>query len=406
MGVNKEISKEAMEVIEGIKLIKSLKRKAKEELAKGINAETVEQIFNEVTTIERLSAEESFHFFRSIFKITNDDKFNPVSLFKSSNEEPPPVREDGKKITKDNNPRFYFNYNHKLKFSTKNYNEDTRRVVMALFRKSATLEEAYGKDLYDFNLDELTQFFKSLKAKTLRSLQNQISTVERYVHYSIKLTENGINYASAFDSRDKIESLLDKVAEENMIFDKDEIMEMVEFADNPQDGVIVGLLFDGVSHKNEFEELIELTKDNIDFDNRVINLEDRQVPMSDRTYLAVKGALDTSLKYISITGETSRSYKIAEGENVLRGLRGKNKVKPQIINQRLLRIKEIFDYEYLNATTIVYSGQIHLAKELFKSGLDIDTVVSKVLERFGIPSNISSQHYLKGRLEKYVGLNK
>lgn len=49
------------------------------------------------------------------------------------------------------------------------------------------------------------------------------------------------------------------IKEENMMFDKDEIMDMAMSADNAQDGVILVLLFDGVSHKNEFDELINLT---------------------------------------------------------------------------------------------------------------------------------------------------
>ena len=88
-----------------------------------------------------------------------------------------------------------------------------------------------------------------------------------------------------------------------------------------------------------------------------IILEDRNVPISTETAILVRRALDED-KYVSITGEKARKYKIAEGDNVLRGLRGKNKVKGQIISQRLLRIADTFEYPYLNATTVSYSGQL------------------------------------------------
>ena len=50
------------------------------------------------------------------------------------------------------------------------------------------------------------------------------------------------------------------------------------------------------------------------------------------------------------------------------------KLKVQIINQRILRIKQKWGYEYLNATTITYSGQIHYAKKLLDEKIPMDDV--------------------------------
>lgn len=184
-----------------------------------------------------------------------------------------------------------------------------------------------------------------------------------------------------------------------MMFDKDEIMEMAMSADNAQDGVILGLLFDGVNHKNEFDELINLTEDNIDEENQEIILEDRIIPMSTETSILVNRALKED-GYVSIKGETARRYKIADGINILRGLRGKNKVKGQIISQRILRIAEIFDYPYLNATTISYSGQLHHTKKLLDGGMELDNVVSMVLQRFGIDDDSAAKFSLKQMIVK------
>ncbi|WP_050552613.1 phage lytic cycle repressor MrpR family protein [Bacillus cereus] len=288
-------------------------------------------------------------------------------------------------------------------FLTSKYSVNTQRVAKALFRKTAEIENNKGKDLYSFNKEELAEAIKSLKAKTVRSLQDKVSTIERYIDFAKDNGKTKINYATLFDTREKLEQLLDKEAEENMRFDKDEIMEMAMSADNAQDGVILGLLFDGLSHKNEFEELVNLTEDNIDEDNQQIVLEDREepIPMSTETAILVRRALEEDT-YVSIKGENSRRYKIAEGTNVLRGLRGKAKVKGQIISQRILRIAEIFDYPYLNATTISYSGQLHLAKELINDGKNIDDVVPIVIKRFNINDNLASRFQLKIRIESFM----
>lgn len=117
--------------------------------------------------------------------------------------------------------------------------------------------------------------------------------------------------------------------------------------------------------------------------------------MSAETAILVRKALEENI-YVNIKGETSRRYKIAEGINILRGLRGK--VKGQFISQRILRIAEIFDYPYLNVTTVSYSGQLHLAEQLLDSGMELDNVVSMVLQRFGIDDDSTAKFSLKKRI--------
>ncbi|HDX9580273.1 TPA: hypothetical protein ROX88_003906 [Bacillus pseudomycoides] len=123
--------------------------------------------------------------------------------------------------------------------------------------------------------------------------------------------------------------------------------------------------------------------------------------MSIETSILVRRALEEDT-YVSIKGETSRRYKIAEGINVLRGLRGKAKVKGQIISQRILRIAEIFEYPYLNATTVSYSGQLYYAIKLINDGKSIDDAVPIVIKRFGMNDNPSSRLYLKTRVGDFM----
>ncbi|MGR5954323.1 hypothetical protein ACT7DP_30665 [Bacillus paranthracis] len=67
----------------------------------------------------------------------------------------------------------------------------------------------------------------------------------------------------------------------------------------------------------------------------------------------------------------------------------------------------LFEYPYLNATTISYSGQLHLAKELIEEkGVNINNAIIAVLKRFALPINNSSQFTLKNRIEKYLNLSK
>lgn len=140
------------------------------------------------------------------------------------------------------------------------------------------------------------------------------------------------------------------------LFEKDEIMAMAEDADNAQDGVIIAFLFDGLSHRNGFEELINLKRKDIDFEEGIIRLKDREISISHETKVLVQGALEQNRPYISIKGETSCTYKIAEGDNVLRGFGEEVLVNEKIISNRIQNLEEKFGYENLNAETIYYSG--------------------------------------------------
>lgn len=396
--------KSMSQVLQGIKVMPAtVSARIISDLMSGVDKKRASDFLKSDLDLDIMTEKEQFRFLKQLYNFSRIEDFNPIkATLKDAEDKQDDKRKE--KESKDSDKSLYYDFDFKIKFADE-YRETTARVVRALFRKTAELEKLYDKDLYEFNIKELGDVLTYLKAGTIRSLQNSISTIEQYIDFAYKegRLEFRVNLANAFDSKKKIEKYLNSDAEENMIFDKDEIMAMADESDNAQDGVILALLFDGVSHKNEFNELINLTRDNVDLEEKKIKLEGRTIDISQETYLLIKEAL-TEDNYYSISGEKTRKYKITEGKNILRGLRNKLKVKGQIISQRILRMAEHFEYEYLNATNVSYSGQLHYAKELLDSGLDIDSTVDKVLYRFGVPSNTSSQWYLKTRIEKYLGL--
>lgn len=432
MNLSKEFANELKVALKGLNYLKTAKKVIQQEVSEYIDAVTVENILSSGSgDLTSLSDTQTYHFLNAIYKFTKDERFDPTQLLDFENNLDDGIEDnddwemvDGelKRKQKDRIPRYYFNFDFKSKFADAYDNKKTSRVVMALFRNTKKYEDIYNKDLYDFDYEELRSVLKSFKTKTIRSLQNQISTIERYIEFAKKHSKtkfDQVNFAKELNARGKIEDLLDSNAVENMIFSKDEIMAMAMGADNAQDGVILGLLFDGVSHKNEFYELANLTKQdvhNIDGTDRSMTLKsldkstgeisEREIPMSYETAILVKGALDQDVKYTSTTSKdnvsTTRNYKIAEGNHVLRGLRGKATVKGQIVSQRILRIADINDEKYLNATTVSYSGQLHYADELLEAGHGLEDVIEKVLNRFAIPNNLSSQFYLRTRIEKFL----
>lgn len=139
--------------------------------------------------------------------------------------------------------------------------------------------------------------------------------------------------------------------------------------------------------------------------NKIVDLlfscRTETIPMSSQTAILVRRALDVN-EYYSITGSQNRKYKIAESDYVLRGLRDNYQCKWRNVNQRIIKISELNDLAYLNATTVSYSGQIHYGIELMNEGLSLEEAVLKVMERFDINVNESSKFYVRTRIEAFL----
>lgn len=294
------------------------------------------------------------------------------------------------------------------------YSEDTKRVARILFRKIAKIEREKNQDIYELNRESIELVLKELRASTIRSLQNSISTIEQYINYAIQSGKinNRDNIASFYSKKEDIAKFLDASAEDNMILTQSDIYGFGRYAENAQDSVILNLLFDGVSHKRKFIELRNIRRQDVNEDTLTIHVPElvdgdtgellppRTVPISKETLQMIHAAIKET-KYTSVTGKTSRSYKIAESDYIVRGLRNNYQIKWENISQRMIRIADLEDNPYLNATNIAYSGQVHYTNELMQTqGQSVDEACRNIMKRFNISDNNAAFFSLKARVEK------
>ncbi|WP_337874586.1 hypothetical protein [Exiguobacterium sp.] len=294
------------------------------------------------------------------------------------------------------------------------YSEDTKRVARILFRKIAKIEREKNQDIYELNRESIELVLKELRASTIRSLQNSISTIEQYINYAIQSGKinNRDNIASFYSKKEDIAKFLDASAEDNMILTQSDIYGFGRYAENAQDSVILNLLFDGVSHKRKFIELRNIRRQDVNEDTLTIHVPElvdedtgellppRTVPISKETLQMIHAAIKET-KYTSVTGKTSRSYKIAESDYIVRGLRNNYQIKWENISQRMIRIADLEDNPYLNATNIAYSGQVHYTNELMQTqGQSVNEACRNIMKRFNISDNNAAFFSLKARVEK------
>lgn len=401
----KGVSESLGNIINGINAISVLKDRVESAMIEVIDADKVKSILSKKEDISILTEDETISFFRVIFNQIKDDTFNPDNFI---------IEDEASKKGRIYHSKFKerFLEEHRT-VKGKPYAEETKRVARVLFGKVGKIENYYNKDVYTFDNNKFEEVLRSLKSTTKRSLQNSISTLEQYIDFAIKEGKAPVdkgNIATRYNTEKAIADLLDQKAD-NMILTQEDVYSLGAYSENAQDGVILNLLFDGVSHKRKFVELINLRIQDVDMQELVINipqlvdedtgevLPSRQVPISEETARLIRSAMDEK-KYASLKGATNRKYTIAESDYILRGLRKNYQIKWENVSQRILRIAELEGYPYLNATNIAYSGQIHYARELMKQGLTIDEACFEIIKRFNLSENDSAYFYLKARIEK------
>lgn len=272
-------------------------------------------------------------------------------------------------------------YNEEIKkqFLERYEEESTRNVYARIFYHSHLIEEGYGKDLYDFNIEEINDLMRSLNPLTKASARTSASMIRTYIDWAISRRQNNLNPLDLVDS-EWYESFLDDA--DSLYFTKDQIDEILSQCRNYQDAVIISLLFEGVSGK-EVSELRNLKITDVNQNTNELTLhnnkkdEARTIKVSDqcikfimgaynqKDYLKGNGDLDPDKKVYKPTHdliETGYIIKAAKTRTETIGA-----VTAHLIYQRLIGLSKYFDMPHLSKVkSIQQSGMIWMAKKLIE----------------------------------------
>ncbi len=155
------------------------------------------------------------------------------------------------------------------------YPETSRGAYKRIFLKSSDIEEMLSKDLYDFNFKEIENILYDLRPTSPAASESNARIITAYIDWAINkgLTVNTLNPLKIItESKDFKKYVSSKLGE--MFKTEKEIFSLVDFSiENPQDKVCVLLPFFGVQGKG-CAELLNLKKQDIDFENYTLHLID------------------------------------------------------------------------------------------------------------------------------------
>lgn len=288
------------------------------------------------------------------------------------------------KQNKDVYKGFYndlYNPDLKIKFIKESYpNEDTKIFIFYIFKKSASTENFYNKDVCVFNSDEILDLVRRLNYNTQNALESAMSVFATYVDWCIANDfrgkyENNINDFELFIKTQDLSQFLSKLRAKNRYLTKEEVHDMVDYLYNFQDKATILAMYEGILGESAHELRLLTTKD-IDIKSSTVKLIDadgtiRTKKISSKLVGILLNASEET-EYYQDNGEAiSKSTsvrKLAETPYVIKPVRrGYNNDEPLgygSFSQRIVRIKKYVEYPFITASTLYNSGAINRVLEI------------------------------------------
>lgn len=284
-------------------------------------------------------------------------------------------------------------YNEKVKNQFLLQFDDEQRLPReVIFRKSREIEEKFGKDLAKFDKEELEEFLYFIKPSTLNSVTAQLSLINSYQRWAKKkghrLSDLPLEETSEQYKRQFI------VEKTGRYLAKKELYKDIRLLKNPQDQIVMLLLFYGISGKSS-NEIIGLRIEHCDLENRIIHVPDvddnpRDIEIDEFTADILRSAINQKVYFKNngkmVTGKAPRVAQLAETGYVVKPIKTNVKkfgeVKHNIIVNRIETFKEATNRANVTPLTIVQSGDIYeVFKEYKEKGIIDNGVYASVAEK-------------------------
>lgn len=301
-------------------------------------------------------------------------------------------------------------YNPDIKISFLScYPESTQNTYKYIFKRSAGLERFYRKDLYDFDRVELSRFFAGCEEEYVSSARSNGRIVTAYIDWAInnQIKMDSVNVLKQVDTK-----WFDRFVNDNakIFYTKKEIQNIINKCENPQDAVIISLIFDGVQGK-AVSEVRNLKESDVDFETGLVNLIDedgskRSIKVTDLTLHLIEQAYEEPYYYKSngmmVEKDNVRNYtELLNNEYIVRSSNtGKRKnlgpVDKYVVYRRISSIGNSLGLENFNIKNISRSGMLSLAKEMmevYKENINLPMLL-KISDIYNVNSYNSLRDFI------------
>ena len=244
-------------------------------------------------------------------------------------------------------------------------------ALNARFNETAPMEEKLGKDLCEWTVPEILNYYKSLVSRSLETLIVMHSGFNQYAKWCLAnlFMEDSQNHFDEIDREILNSECVNKGYLDYGIVTRQELLNLLRNKEiaNVSEKFLLLAIFEGVGGKG-FSDFLELTMD--DFTGNKLNLPGRVITVSEElknlaqksseTYEYNQGPLVRWQRHFDPTD--TRILKVIEGSNLhpeLKTFRHRLKV-------RLLKIQEEYNEPAFNNTMLFESGRLEMIRNFIK----------------------------------------
>ena len=266
-------------------------------------------------------------------------------------------------------------YNKDIKERFIETQKDTLKpTYITIFRNSESYERRKGKDLYDFSITEIKEYYKYLYKPTVKALLVVHGAIRRYVEWA---GVNGYTDKSFAELGQLTASNLDEFINHKMadsyVTDRETILEWIRSLKedfdyyNPRDAFMILAPFEGISGC-KMHEITDITQKDIFKKNKqyYAKVGNRTIPISEELYEIAQESIKEST-YCSGTNRhgTLSIYALETNDKIVRLIQGKNS-KEFGYNNLVKQVRRALTRIGVNNITvkhIILSGKMHMIRE-------------------------------------------
>lgn len=261
-------------------------------------------------------------------------------------------------------------YNEELKKRYIKEKEQTLSVstnyISNKFRKTSEIEFELDKDLSNWTLYEITEYYKLLNLTSYESLLCLNSIFSQYTQFCLEnnlVRDNQNHYLEC--TTDILIGCLNRAMFNKRVIDRETILQWVEQLPNPKDQfVLLGLFEFGKS--KDFKDIVYAKPE--DVNGNQLKLENRTVEISYKLAEIIDDCIAED-HYYGISGKSSKVMPLADHGYIVKSYPNQNIDLSDWQKGRNIYIscKRMFTYlgvdKWMSPNAVAESGKLHMIKE-------------------------------------------
>lgn len=243
----------------------------------------------------------------------------------------------------------------------------TSNYIDVQFRKTSEVEYELDKDVSNWTVYEIIEYYKILNMTSFESLLCLNSILSQYTQFCLEnslVKDNQNHYLEC--SREVLAGCINKSILDRKIVTRETILKWVDELPNPKDQFILLSLFEYGKSK-DFKDIVQASISNLDKENKTLKLFDRDVKVSDKLISIIKDCQSEDV-YYSITGKGVKKMPLVYHGFIVKSYPNQNMDLSDFQKGRNIYIacQRIFDYlgigQFMSPNSIAESGKLHMIK--------------------------------------------